>query len=217
MVRSDALHSRLVAGLRIALPLVALGLLSMLFLLSREIDPSRALPYATVDAEDLARDPRITAPRFTSAAPDGTALTLTAATVRIAAGARETTEALDVDATLRAPDGAERWLSSNSATVDQAAGLLLLRGEVDLRDQAGHRLRSDLLEVALDRSHLVSPGPVTGTGPLGRIDAGAMVIDHPPSEAPDARPTELGSRMRFTGGVRLVHQPPAPPGTGAPP
>ena len=204
MVRSDALHSRLVSALRLCLPLVALGLLSMLFLLSREIDPSRALPYADVDAEDLARDPRITAPRFTSVAHDGSKLTMTAVTVRIAAGERETTEGLDVDATLLAPDGSRRWASAARANLDNAGGLLLLEGDVDVRDDAGHRLRSQFMEVALDRTHMVSPGPVIGTGPLGRIDAGAMVIDYPPAAVPGAEPEP---RMHFSGGVRVVHHP----------
>ncbi len=204
MARSDALHSRLVVGLRVVLPLVALGLLSMLFFLSQEIDPSRALPYATVDAEDLARDPRITAPRFASVAPDGSAVTLEAGTVRIAAGGMEGTEAEAVEATLRAPDGSERWLTAARASVDDKLGLVRLEGGVDLRDGAGHALRSDSLDVALDRSRVISPGPVVGIGPLGRIDAGSMLIESAGASAPA---NGGAMKMRFTGGVRLVHQP----------
>ncbi|MGY6411527.1 MAG: LPS export ABC transporter periplasmic protein LptC [Alkalilacustris sp.] len=201
MVRSNALHTRLVVGLRVLLPLAAVGLLSTLFLLSQEVDPSQALPYASVDAEDLARDPRITAPRFASVAPDGSAVTLTAETVRIAAGDIEATEAEGVQATLIGPDGSQRWLSAGLASVDGAAGLVRLRGEVDLQDGAGHRLRSERLDVALDRSRVESPGPVSGSGPLGRIDAGTMVIE---AQGPDGPTVQ---RMRFGGGVRLVHYP----------
>ena len=205
MVRSDALYSRLVVGLRVVLPLLALGLLSMMFFLSREIDPSRALPYASVDAEDLARDPRITAPRFASVASDGSTVTLTAGTVRISAGDLEATQAEVVEATLRAPDGSERRLSADEASMDGAAGLVRLEGAVNLRDSAGHVLLSDHVDVAVDRSRVVSPGPVRGTGPLGRIDAGAMVIDSPGPSG--AAPTDEApaTRMRFSGGVRLVH------------
>ena len=206
MIRSDALRSRLVVGLRVVLPLVALGLLSMLFFLSHEIDPSRALPYASVDAEDLARDPRVTTSRFASVAGDGSSVTLTAATLRIAAGDSDVTEAETVDATLTAPDGSERWLYADRARVDGASAIVRLEGSVDLRDSDGHQLRSELLDVALDRSWVLSPGPVAGTGPLGRIDAGSMVIE---SQGVPGDPVEASAplRMRFAGGVRMVHQP----------
>lgn len=206
MIRSDALRSRLVVGLRVVLPLVALGLLSMLFFLSHEIDPSRALPYASVDAEDLARDPRVTTSRFASVAGDGSSVTLTAATLRIAAGDSDVTEAETVDATLTAPDGSERWLYADRARVDGASAIVRLEGSVDLRDSDGHQLRSELLDVALDRSWVLSPGPVAGTGPLGRIDAGSMVIE---SQGVPGDPVGADAplRMRFAGGVRMVHQP----------
>ena len=202
MVRTDALHSRLVTGLRIALPLVALGLLSTLFLLSREVDPSRALPYAAVDAEDLARDPRITAPRLSSVTADGSALTVTAGTVRIAATGRETTEAEAVTATLVSADrGLQRFEAGHARLVD-ASGVLELSGGVSMTDTAGHSLTSRRIDIALDRTRVISPGAIAGTGPLGRIEAGAMRIE------PAGDATGL-YRLRFDGGVRLVHHPEA--------
>ena len=55
-------RSVIVAWLRVLLPLGALAVLSTLFLLSRKPDPDAAIPYARVDAEALARQPRVTAP-----------------------------------------------------------------------------------------------------------------------------------------------------------
>ena len=57
MARAD-FHSRLVGWLKVVLPLAALAILSTLFLLADLIDPTAAIPYAEVDVEDLARDPR---------------------------------------------------------------------------------------------------------------------------------------------------------------
>ena len=42
----------------------ALALLATLFLLADRIDPDDALPYAEVDVEDRAREPRMTAPTY---------------------------------------------------------------------------------------------------------------------------------------------------------
>ena len=56
----DNLHSRLVGVLKVLLPLLALAILSTLFLVSRKINPEDAIPYADVDIEDRLRDPKMT-------------------------------------------------------------------------------------------------------------------------------------------------------------
>jgi lipopolysaccharide export system protein LptC len=82
----ENLHSRVVAWLKIILPLTALGILSTLFLFSRTIDPSDAIPYATVDVEERAREPRVTAPAYAGVTSDGARLSMTAAEARPGAG-----------------------------------------------------------------------------------------------------------------------------------
>ena len=201
-------YSRTVAWLRLALPLLSLGLFSMLFLLSREIDPSRAVPSAAVDADDLARDPRIVTSRLSSVTVDGTEIEMTAATVRIAAGGRETTEAEDVTARMTAPDGRVSRASADHATIDAVSDLMTLTGSVRLVDATGHTLLSELMVIAMDRSEATSPGPVEAEGPLGRIEAGAMRLTlRPAPETPDTAATASTHLLRFEGGVRLVHQP----------
>jgi lipopolysaccharide export system protein LptC len=196
---AELLHSRIVTALRLALPLAALGLLSMMFLLPREIDPSRALPLAPVDAEDLARDPRVTAPRFSTVTDDGTALTMTAGTVRIAAGTTEVAGAEDVVALFTAPDGGTSRIVADRAELDRAAGLVTLTGNVRFDDATGYRVDSARVIAALDRTHAQSPGPVTGVAPAGRISAGGMVYA--------AGPDGGAPRLLFTGGVRLLYLP----------
>jgi lipopolysaccharide export system protein LptC len=71
-------YSRLVGGLKVVLPIAALALLSTLFLLSDPPDPDRALPYAEVDVAQLARELRLTQPRFAGVLPDGREITLVA-------------------------------------------------------------------------------------------------------------------------------------------
>lgn len=197
MLRGETLHSRLVGALRLLLPLMALALLSTLFLLPREIDPSRALPYATVDAEALARDPRITEPRFSGMTDDGTAVTMTARSVRIAAGPDETIRAEGAEAIFAAADGSLRTFTARDAELDRAGGWLELRGDVRMTDSRGYSVESGHIRTSLDRDVAESPGPVVAVGPQGRIEAGAMRLT-----AGDA------GRMQFTGGVRLLHPPP---------
>ena len=87
MARADR-HTRVVGWLKVALPPAALAILSTLFLVARRIDPEAALPYAEVDVEDLAREPRMTAPTYAGLTSDGAALTLSAKEARpVAEGA----------------------------------------------------------------------------------------------------------------------------------
>ena len=88
MARADT-HSRVVAWLKIALPLAALAVLATLFLLADRIDPDDALPYAEVDVEDRARTPRMTAPTYAGVTSDGARTELTAASAQIDDEARQ--------------------------------------------------------------------------------------------------------------------------------
>ena len=205
MTLAEALHSRIVRTLRIVLPLVALTLLSTLFLISREVDPSRALPYATVDAEDLARDPRITGPRLSGMTDDGTAVTLTAATVRISSGNAETLSAEGVDALFTAADGGQNRVTADAVRLDRLTDLMTLSGNVRLASADGWRVDSGLMLARLDRTLVQSPGPVTARAPAGQLTAGAMTLNARPAEAG----TPTGHRLLFTGGVRLLYHPDA--------
>ena len=74
MATSENLHSKLVVWAKVTLPLLALGLLATLFLFSRKIDPTDAIPYADVDVEERAREPRLTMPTYAGVTSDGSAL-----------------------------------------------------------------------------------------------------------------------------------------------
>ena len=97
MTGHDNFHSALVGWLKIVLPLTALGLLSTLFLVSRTIDPSDAIPFATVDIEDRIRQPRLTLPTWAGVTDDGSAMTVTATEARPLPGGSANAQAVSVD------------------------------------------------------------------------------------------------------------------------
>lgn len=199
---TDNFHSTLVAWLKVVLPLVALGILSTLFLLSRTIDPEGALPYAEVDIAERAREPRLTAPTWAGVTDDGSALTVTAAEARPgdkAADAGARAEA--VRAVLQMPGGASADVVAASGQFDAAGKLLTLGGAVVVTSSTGWRVESDLITAALDQTGLQSPGPITATGPAGQLTAGRMVL------TPSATRGEFV--LVFTGDVRLIYHPPA--------
>lgn len=194
----DNAHSRLVASAKIALPLAALALLSTLFLFSGKIDPSDAIPYATVNVEELAREPRLTAPEFSGMTEDGAALSVTAATAR--PGSTEAgASAADMTARLETPGGLVTTLAATEGWMDPTAGLIRFSGRVTLATSTGYRMATGQLDAATDRSRLTAPGPVEGSAPFGTLAAGAMQL------TPDD--TGVTHVLVFNGGVKLVYDP----------
>ena len=105
MTRHDNLHSTVVAWLKVALPLLVLAILSTLFLVSRTIDPSDAIPFAEVDIQDRVREPRLTNPTWAGVTDDGAALTIAASEARPEQKDGTGASAAAIVADLQAPDG----------------------------------------------------------------------------------------------------------------
>ena len=198
MAQADR-HTRVVGWLKVALPLMALAILSTLFLVARRVDPEAALPYAEVDVEDLAREPRMTAPTYAGTTEDGASVTLSADEARPAAdGAPAKAAALRLD--LATPDGGRTELVAAQAQMDDTAQQLVLSGGVTVTTSTGYRLETAEIAAKLDRTGLESRSPVMATGPAGKISADGMVLRQ------DNR-TPGSYVLVFKGGVRLVYQP----------
>lgn len=198
MARADA-HTRVVGWLKVALPLIALALLATLFLLADRIDPDDALPYAEVDVEARAREPRMTAPTYAGTTSDGAALTLAADEARPAAeGTSARAQGLRLQ--LDTPDGSRTELLAPSAVMDQTQREIVLSGGVVVTTSTGYLLQTAEIAAKLDRSGLESRAPVSATGPAGEIEAGSMSLGQD-------NQTAGAYVLVFKDGVRLVYRP----------
>jgi lipopolysaccharide export system protein LptC len=198
--RFDRRHTRLVWVLKVTLPLVALALLSMVFLLAETVDPSRAIPLAEIDVEERARDPRVSGASFAGVTDGGAALRLTAETARTDPGAVLRLEVSGLTLALEGQSGDEVTARADSGAIDRGSGTFDMRGAIEITATPGYRLESDLIEGALDRTWLHSPGPVSGAAPAGNLQAGSLRVTQDPA-AP------MSPRLVFSGGVRLLYQP----------
>lgn len=192
-------RTRIVHGLRILLPLVALAILSMLFLLARHPDPDAAIPYVQGDAADGARAPGMSGPRFSTVTPDGAVVTFSAAQAGVTAGGGVARRpALD----WRTRDGLDAALTAGTGTQD--GGRIVLSDGVDLTLSSGWRLTAPRIEADTDESRLTAPDAVSAAAPFGTVQAGGMVLSRGPSGAPV---------LELNRGVRLLYRPlsdPAP-------
>ncbi|MGL4308887.1 MAG: hypothetical protein ACRCSU_00255 [Paracoccaceae bacterium] len=199
MERESDLRSRVVAWLKIILPLSALAVLSTLFLFSREIDPEDAIPFADVDVEGLARDPRLSAPEYSGMTRDGTAVRVSAENAQVDPARASLIRAGKVRLMLTAPDGASTEITTDSAELDGQANRLTATGGVRIALSSGYVVDAPSVVAAMDRTDVETGEGIDATGPLGKIMAGGMTI---------SVIGDTGQHLAvFNKGVRLIYTP----------
>lgn len=190
-------YSRVISWVKIILPLVALALLSTLFLFSRAPDPNRAIPFANVDVEELAREQSLGQPRFAGTLNDGREVIFTANRATPVAGEPNHIEATEIEARVDLDERSVLLIVAGAGLFDLAAQLVDLSTSVGLTTSNGYRLSTDLLRFSLSDFRATSPGPVDVTGPGIALSAGAMEVSG-----------DRGNNLVvFNGGVRVLYDP----------
>ena len=190
-------YSTLVAWAKVVLPLIALALLSTLFLCSRTPNPQDALPYANIDLEQLAREQRLSRPRFAGTLADGRPVTLTSdsAVQQSDRPNRIHLDNVQTDLVMNADD--VLTIFSDTGDFDLVRQIIELVGGVRLLTTSGYLLLSEAIDIAMDQMRLSSPGAVELSGPELWLEAGAMELTGGDGQA----------LFSFTGGVRLLYLP----------
>ncbi|SEK79582.1 LPS export ABC transporter periplasmic protein LptC [Roseovarius nanhaiticus] len=198
--RGDNLHTRLVNWAKIILPLVALGLLSTVFLISRKADISDTIPFAEVDLAQRAHDQGVTNPSFAGVASGGEQILFRAASVRPDPEDRELVLAETAKASLRLNGGGVVDITGQRGQASQIRKTARLEGDVQVITTTGYDIRTDAIDTRFDTLFAETPGPITGTGPAGALDAGRMILTSDPETG--------AANLQFTDGVKLVYNPP---------
>lgn len=190
-------RSRLVAGAKIILPLVALTLLSTMFLISDRAAPEDAIPYAEVDVVERAREPKLTGAEYSGVTEDGTALALRASEAVPKGG--DGAHASDLALVWQTREGLRADLVADQAQSLPGEGRIALSGDVTMTTSTGYRITTDRLLARTDQSVINAPDEVRAAAPFGNLTAGSLQLDRPAPDAPHV--------LDFTGGVRLIYRP----------
>lgn len=192
-------YSRLISWLKVLFPLMALALLSTLFLLSRSVDPETQIPFADKDIQDRLRDQQVTGPFFSGTTADGDQISFSAERLITPPGQTGKNEALDIRADLNLAGGTQISLAADHARFDMVENTAEITGNVTVETSTGFILRSDKLITAMSVLDLTSPGEVQGTGPDSTLTAGAMTLRKPEIDG--------NAQLVFTNGVKLIYTP----------
>jgi lipopolysaccharide export system protein LptC len=192
-------YSRMVALLKVLLPLAALAILSTLFLVARAMDNEAAIPFAGKEIQDRLRDQQITGPFFSGTTPDGDRISFSAVTLITLRDRVGTNRAENVLAKLETSQGATFQLQADVVELDMTADNALMSGDVSMVSSTGYRVNTATLTALVSALDVTAPQKVEATGPLGVFTAGNMRIFTP-------KDTD-GMQMIFSNGVKLVYTP----------
>ena len=200
--RGDNFHTRLVNWAKIILPLVALGLLSTLFLLSRKVDLTDQIPISDVDLVQRAHDQGVTNPSFAGVTQGGEEVSFRAHSVRPNPADPDILLAETALAKLRLNGGGVVDITSQRGTVHQGDMTARLEGDVLFETTTGYVIRTDSINTQFSTLYAETPGPITGSGPPGDLAAGRMLLTSDPETG--------AANLRFTDGVKLIYMPAKP-------
>jgi len=189
---------------KIILPLLALAILSSLFLFSKSYDPGDGIRLLQRNLAEFALKERITSPEFAGMTPDGVAIQISAkeASPRITGG--PAFDATDLTARIEMPDGAIIDVIASIGSIDSLAKTAELSGGINLKSSLGMTAQTEGLFFKLDKLDIQSQGEVTAQGALGTIHAGEL---HLTLEEPENPEDEPGYVLSFKNGVKLVYTP----------
>lgn len=203
MAVAPGVYSRVVAVLKVGLPLVAVGLLASLFVVQTDDRIGGGVVFSPGDVEALGSGLRITNPTFTGTTRGEDRFRFTAELVEPDAAPPERARITAPAGTLDLNNGPQVSIRARTGDLDIPTQRLDLSGEVVILTSDGYRLVTDKATVDLRAGAFLAGDRVETTGPFGVITSGSLHV------APAAATGEA-RRFSFGNGVRLLYDPPDP-------
>jgi len=194
------LYSRFVTVLKVGLPLVALAMLSALFLIQNDDGPGGTITFSRGDMEALGDGLRVTNPTLTGSTRGEDRFRFSAEIVVPDAAPPTRATLSGLDGRIDFTDGSAVDIAARSGEIDLDAQGLSLTDAVRIATSQGLEVTSDDVSVDLRIGVLEARGGVVTEGPMGRIDSDTLRIE----PSPDAAETRV---ITFGNGVRLVYDP----------
>ena len=194
------LYSRFVTVLKVGLPLVALAMLSALFLIQNDDGPGGTITFSRGDMEALGDGLRVTNPTLTGSTRGEDRFRFSAEIVVPDAAPPTRATLSGLDGRIDFTDGSAVDIAARSGEIDLDAQGLSLTDAVRIATSQGLEVTSDDVSVDLRLGVLEARGGVVTEGPMGRINSDTLRIE-PSPDAAEARVITFGN------GVRLVYDP----------
>ena len=194
-MQNDA-YSQFVSWAKVVLPLSAIVLLSTLFLIARNVGDTSQIPYA--DIEEIARQPRLSAPKMVGMSETGGTYTIEADVARQDPDTDNGLIAEAIVVNMTTIDGIETTVSAGIGKLDSNAKVVTLDTLARVTTSDGYLMETRGLVTSLTDGSLETTDPLEVRAPYGSLTAGRLTI------TPDSDEPQL---IVFNNGVRLIYQP----------
>ena len=194
-MQNDA-YSQFVSWAKVVLPLSAIVLLSTLFLIARNVGDTSQIPYA--DIEEIARQPRLSAPKMVGMSETGGTYTIEADVARQDPDTDNGLIAEAIVVNMTTIDGIETTVSAGIGKLDSNAKVVMLDNLARVTTSDGYLMETRGLVTSLTDGSLETTDPLEVRAPYGSLTAGRLTI------TPDSDEPQL---IVFNNGVRLIYQP----------
>ena len=166
-------YSRVVAWMKVLLPLGAVVLIAAIFVSARDKSDLTKI-FTAEELATLGAGLRLDNPRFAGVTEQGEPFAIRADWALPDSAMPRLIDLERPEGEIELNDG--RTISARAATgrMHRENKILVLEGGVVLDTSDGYHVETDRVVLDLNAKTAVAPGPVSGTGPTGQIDAGSF-------------------------------------------
>ena len=190
-------YSAFVVWVKTLLPILALGMLSTIFLFSGKVDVTQSLPYAKLNIAEIVREQRITKPYFSGVSDNGTEITLSAAYASSDKQDSDILNITDLSIILTSENAKTVRITAGLGVLDAAKQKAIVSRNVYLTAMPDFWLKTNGLTVDLKQGVATADTVFQSITALGTIDAGNMLVKMITND----------QQIVFTNGVRLIYYP----------
>ena len=194
-------YSRFVTITKVVLPLIAIGLLGTVFLITNDDSLEGGFSFSQSDLNALESGLRIDKPRMFGSNPKGDLYNFVADTLLPDSLTPSLIEAQNISGEINYQSGEVIQLSAGKAEFMLEGNQLRLSEGMLVVMSDGSRIVGNGLLAELDTGKITSEGAITATGPLGDIQAGNFRVGYVGKE------DEEKQMIWFENGVMLSFKP----------
>ncbi|MEM9269364.1 MAG: LPS export ABC transporter periplasmic protein LptC [Pseudomonadota bacterium] len=199
MAQDAGVYSRIVSITKIVMPLTALGLLSLVFLVEQEDSfDSRGITFAKADLEDLASGLSLRNPQLSGPTSNGGQYFLSAQNVRPTGTSLSELSAQDLVGRLEQSNGQVFHVQAERGTMNRSSDVINLEGKIRIRTDGEVVGHAEQFEIDLAQDTMRSEAQVSLEAPGRWAEADSLFISPPDSAGNRMISLRGGVKVRFT-------------------
>lgn len=176
------------------LPLVAILLLGMMFMMTKNVPELTEIPFASGALKERSKSEQVAKPNYMGMTNDGDVLNVFADTLTPTNEEMSELYATRPRSEIKTKDGRVIRLISDSGILRNESDLFSMEGDVEIVTSDGYQFNAHKADVRLDQTWALAFGPIIGKGPGGTFSASSLEIER--SSERDALKFHLKGRVK---------------------